>query len=111
MEPEKKQYINGVFIKKHTFNDGGSILKTGIRVEELMAQLMPLRNKDGFVNVIIAERRTPSAGGVTHCVYLDTYKPKSTQGQEEHSRAQANAYQPQPRDEDDRPPIQDDIPF
>nr|BAR36740.1 hypothetical protein [uncultured Mediterranean phage uvMED] len=70
----KKQYVNGMIIKEKTFDNGGTQLKLSVKTADLIEQLNAL-NDEGWVNLIIARRQTPSDTGVTHYVYVDTWKP------------------------------------
>jgi hypothetical protein len=74
-----KQYVNGIIIKEKTFDNGGSQLKVSIKVDDLMEQLNKLKD-DGWVNLIVARRKEPSDGGITHYSYVDTWKPKKSSG-------------------------------
>ena len=38
---EEKQYINGVSLKKVTFQSGGHIIKANVNVAKLIEQLQP----------------------------------------------------------------------
>jgi len=72
-----KTYVGKGRIK--TFTNGGSIIRVGIRPEQLTA------NEKGYCNLCIAEMKEPDKYGNTHTVYLDDWKPT---GQ---SRAARNA--------------------
>lgn len=78
-------YINGVFIREHTFKDGGAILKVNIPVDaidKLAEQL--LANADGdWTRLKIQRLREPklSKAGkelATHSLSVDDWKPDAS---------------------------------
>lgn len=62
--------------KGKTFNNGGSIIKLGVKVEDLIAFAKQHANDRGYVNLVIQQRREVGNYGDTHSVVLDTYEPK-----------------------------------
>lgn len=62
--------------KQRTFDNGGSVINLGFKVDELIEFARQHRNQGGYLNLVVAERRTPGQYGDTHTVYLDTYTPK-----------------------------------
>lgn len=74
---EKKNYLNGAVIKEHTFDNGGTVLKVWVKVDEFSEQLKSIE-KNGSANIIIQKRKEPSEKGVTHYIVEDTYKPKDS---------------------------------
>ncbi len=72
---EQKTYINGLTVKEKKFANGNAILKIGVNVDKLMAQLSQHRNAKGYVNLAISARKTVGQYGDTHCVWLDTWEP------------------------------------
>ena len=77
--PNEKNYINGIIIKEHKFDNGGKILKIGIKVKEFTENLKSCEKDKDFtewVNVIIARRKTPSDKGMTHYMFEDEWKPE-----------------------------------
>ena len=73
----KKNYLNGAVIKEHTFDNGGTILKVWIKVDEFIEQLESIEKK-GSANILIQKRKEPSEKGVTHYIVEDTYEDKGT---------------------------------
>ena len=67
-----KTFIDKCAIKKHEFDDGGSVLNCAFHVGELQTHA----DENGWVNITIAERREPSEKGSTHYAYKDDFKPK-----------------------------------
>lgn len=102
MSEQDKVYANGVFVREHTFSSGKTILKVGIDVRKFVEFLNQHIDERGFVNIGISQRQKPSDKGITHTVWLDTWKPD-----------QQRAARPAQRQE--YPPIEkskgDDIPF
>jgi len=62
--------------KARTFNNGGSVLRLGVKVEDLIAFAKQHGNERGYLNLEIKERRTAGKYGDTHSVTLDTYQGK-----------------------------------
>lgn len=62
--------------KAKTFDNGGTIIKIGIKREDLAEFVRAHTNERGYINLIVAERREQGTYGDTHSVYLDPYKPK-----------------------------------
>ena len=73
----KKNYLNGAVIKEHAFDNGGTVLKVWVKVDEFSEQLKSIE-KNGSANIIIQKRKEPSEKGVTHYIVEDTYKPKDS---------------------------------
>lgn len=57
--------------KEKTFDNGGSIIKIGIKVEDLAAFVKAHKNERGYINLAISPRREVGQYGDTHSVYLD----------------------------------------
>jgi len=75
--PENKNYLNGAVIKEHAFDNGGTVLKVWVKVDEFSEQLKSIE-KNGSANIVIQKRKEPSEKGVTHYIVEDTYKPKDS---------------------------------
>jgi len=60
-------------------------IKIGLRAKEL-----PEPNERGYINLIVAPRREPDKNGNTHSVYVDTWKPDSTQPRRSSSHESAD---------------------
>ena len=73
--PENKNYLNGAVIKEHAFDNGGTILKVWIKVDEFIEQLESIEKK-GSANILIQKRKEPSEKGVTHYIVEDTWEAK-----------------------------------
>lgn len=81
MSEQDKVYVSGIWIKEHTFaSTGNTILKVGAKVQELVDFLLSHADEQGYINMGISRRKTASDRGITHTVWLDTWKPKQ-QGQ------------------------------
>jgi|TARA_Y100000310_G_scaffold29525_1_gene28044 predicted RNase H-like nuclease len=78
MANKEKTYINKCAIREHVFDSGSRVLNCAFNVDELKSHA----DDNGWVNITIAERQTPSDKGYTHYVYLDEYKPKEKEAKE-----------------------------
>lgn len=92
-----------VFLKcsakaKH-FDNGGSVINVGIKVEDLADFCRKYKNERGYLNLVIQERREPGQYGDTHSICLDTYQPKVRQDAPQRAVAVS------------KPLTDDDIPF
>ncbi len=98
---EEKIYVgNG---KKIT-TQYGDLMKLSITAEDLEKMQANLSN--GWININIKERREPSAGGMTHYLEVDTWKPNSSQGGGKDEAPKAA--KPAPAQDDLQP---EDLPF
>ena len=70
----EKKYVNEIILKEHTFDNGGSLLKVSVKVPELIETLKEIE-ENGWANLCIGKRQTPSDKGVTHYAYVDEWKP------------------------------------
>lgn len=100
MSDEKIYVGNG---KKIT-TQYGDLMKLSLTAEDVEKMQANLSN--GWININIKERRSPSAGGMTHYLEVDTWKPNSEQGGG--SDAAPKAAKPAPAQEDLQP---EDLPF
>ena len=66
-----KNYISGILIKK--FGQYGQ-LSISIKLEDFIGQLQAIEN-NGWVNIVIAENKNPTAKGWTHHCFENTWKP------------------------------------
>jgi hypothetical protein len=71
---EEKKYVNGIVIKEKTFDNGGTQMKVSIKVEDFINELKAVED-NGWANLIINRRKEMSDKGITHYVYVDTWKP------------------------------------
>lgn len=84
--PDKKTYINGLFIREKEF-DWGSIHNLAINVEQFVQELGKYETKGGYVFINLNKRKGASDKGLTHYATLDDWKTnkeglkgKSTEG-------------------------------
>ncbi|NCP66781.1 hypothetical protein GW756_00545 [bacterium] len=95
---EEKIYVgNG---KKIT-TQYGDLMKLSLTAEDLEKMQANLSN--GWINLNVKERREPSAGGMTHYLEVDTWKPSGGNSEEA-----PKAAKPAPAQEDLQP---EDLPF
>lgn len=71
----EKVYVNSIWFEEKVFDDGGSILKASITVDELIAFLKANKNKEGKVNLVISKKKNIEPKKSTHYAYLDTWQP------------------------------------
>lgn len=69
-----KNYVNRLYIKEKTFNDGGSLLNVSISETALNEMLSNV--KKGYVNIVIAKRKQADDYDNTHYAYYNEYTPK-----------------------------------
>jgi hypothetical protein len=67
---KEKRFIGR--IEEKVFQNGGSILKFGIKAEDLKG----LENERGFINLIIAKKKEPKNDGKDWYCYVDEYNPQ-----------------------------------
>jgi hypothetical protein len=60
--------------KKKTFNDGGELIRIGVKADDLIAFAKQHANARGYVNLVVSSRRNVGQYGDTHSVSLDTYE-------------------------------------
>ncbi len=53
----------------------GDLMKLSLTAEDVEKMQQNLNN--GWINIVVKERREPSAGGMTHYLEVDTWKPES----------------------------------
>ena len=70
-----KIYVTKSSAKEHQFNNGGSVLKLSFDARELAEFAKQHQNERGWLNLVVAKRRTPGERGDTHSIYLDEWKP------------------------------------
>ena len=71
---EKKQKIYLPSSIKNIETKFGGMIVANFKVDELQAN-----SKNGWVSMVIAERKEPSEKGATHYAYVNDYKPKDTE--------------------------------
>ncbi len=99
---EEKIYVGNA--KKIT-TQYGDLMKLSMTAEDVEKMQANLSN--GWINVNIKERREPSAGGMTHYLEVDTWKPNGG-GQATSDNAAPKAAKPAPAQDDLQP---EDLPF
>jgi len=81
---EDKIFISGMFIKEKEFDNGGSVLNVGIKLDELMSNLSKHKKPNGYVNITISKTRNPKEDAqTTHYATLNTFEPKEVQKESE----------------------------
>ena len=74
MENKEKIFMNGIFVREKTFENGGSILNVDIiNVDEFSKQLQQHKNKDNKVTLEIKSRRVKAENGLTHYVEVSQF--------------------------------------
>tara|TARA_R100001015_G_C4628542_1_gene188742 strand:- start:754 stop:1038 length:285 start_codon:yes stop_codon:yes gene_type:complete len=74
-----KIFINGVFLREKTFDNGGSIINIDITdVESFANQLRDNQKNGGKITLEIKERRNKTDNGLTHYMEVSQYVPKET---------------------------------
>lgn len=63
--------------KEKEFRDGGSLIRLGVKAQDLIAFAKLHANERGYLNLVISKRRSVGQYGDTHSVALDTYEPKA----------------------------------
>ena len=102
MSDEKIYVGNG---KKIT-TQYGDLMKLSITAEDLEKMQQNLNN--GWININVKERREPSAGGMTHYLEVDNWKPDPEKSGSKSEGAPAKAAAPIPPKEELSP---EDLPF
>lgn len=75
---QEKTYINGLFIKKKTFQNGGEVINISINVNKFVEELMSHENEKGYCNIVFQNRKEADKNGNNMYAILDTFKPKET---------------------------------
>ena len=71
---EKKEKVYLPSSIKNIDTKFGSMMIANLKVEDLQANA-----KNGWVSMVIAERKEPSEKGATHYAYVNDYEPKQTE--------------------------------
>ena len=80
---EDKIYADGWYVREKTFpSTGNTILSVSIKADQAIAFLNQHKDEQGFVRIGISRRRTESEKGLTHTVWLDTWRPQAKQAQQ-----------------------------
>jgi hypothetical protein len=72
MEKKESKFIDKCYIREKIFEDGGAVLNCAFGIDELNK----LADSNGWVNITISKRRSPSDNGKTHYAKHDDYKRK-----------------------------------
>ena len=72
---DEKVYVGNAKVIKTQF---GELTKMSLTAEDVQKLQDNLDN--GWINVVIKERREPSASGFTHYLEVDTWKPEPRDG-------------------------------
>jgi len=72
---DEKVYVGNAKVIKTQF---GELTKMSLTEEDVQKMQANLNN--GWINVVIKERREPSASGFTHYLEVDTWKPEPRDG-------------------------------
>ena len=71
---KEKIFMNGIFVREKTFNNGGSILNVDIvNVNEFAKLLQQHAKSDGKITLEIKSRREKAENGLTHYVEVSQY--------------------------------------
>mgnify|MGYP003148600141 CR=1 FL=1 len=74
---KEKIFMNGIFVREKTFDNGGSILNVDIiNVNEFGEQLQKHAKSDGKITLEIKSRREKAENGLTHYVEVSQFVPK-----------------------------------
>ena len=71
---EKKEKVYLPSSIKNIDTKFGSMMIANLKVEDLQANA-----KNGWVSMVIAERKEPSEKGATHYAYVNDYEPKQSE--------------------------------
>ena len=78
---DEKIWINGMFGKKVTFQNGGSLIKLAVKVDEFK-HFADTHANNGYLNIVVQgskEPRLDEKGNEKLNISLDTWKPKQQQ--------------------------------
>jgi|TARA_R100001530_G_scaffold66264_2_gene47406 hypothetical protein len=70
---EKKEKIYLPSSIKEIKTKYGTMIVANLKIDDLQAN-----SKNGWISMVISERREPSEKGATHYAYVNDYKPKET---------------------------------
>jgi len=72
----EKTYVNGLFIKNKTFQNGGNVVNISINVDKFIEELKVLKNEKGYCNIVLQHRKETDKNGNNMYAILNTYTPK-----------------------------------
>ena len=84
----------------------GDLMKLSFSAEDIQKLQDNLNN--GWVNAVLKERREPSPAGTTHFIQIDTWKPKTQDGE---APAPAPKAAPAKAEADEEEISAEDLPF
>ena len=82
---EKKEKVYLPSSIKNIKTQYGSMMVANFKMDELQAN-----SKNGWVSMVISERREPSEKGATHYAYVNTYEPPNKEGTSNKKTVQSN---------------------
>jgi len=86
-----KIFINGVFLREKTFDNGGSIINIDITdIESFANQLRDNQKNGGKITLEIKERRNKTDNGITHYMEVSQYVPKEPEQSVVNNQSQNN---------------------
>jgi hypothetical protein len=73
-----KTFVDAVFFKARTFQDGGKIISADIKLKEFFEFAKNHKDETGTLRIDICEKNPANIkeGGNTHYAVLNTWKPK-----------------------------------
>ncbi len=71
----EKTYINGLFIKKKQFQNGGDCINISINVAKFVQELQSHTNDKGYCNIVLNNRKQADDKGNNMYAVLDTFQP------------------------------------
>ena len=72
----EKTYINGLFIKKVSFENGGDLINVSINTENFIEEIRKHTNSAGYCNIAFQNRKEADKNGNNMYAVLDTYVHK-----------------------------------
>jgi len=81
----EKTYINGLFLKKKTFPNGGSVVNVSINVDAFIDELQKYKNNKGYCNIVFQERKEADKFGNNMYSTLNTYTPPASETKTENT--------------------------
>lgn len=78
MAEKNRTFANGIYVRQQDFDNGSHLLRVRIDVVQFQNFLQE-HASNGFVNLDIQARKSPSENGLTHFIVLNTWKPSKEQ--------------------------------
>jgi hypothetical protein len=74
----EKKFVKGMYAKKRTFSNGGTIVQVTFKKDQFMEYLTSLEaDEKGYVRVDINEAQNPTDPKNTHYITLNEWKPNT----------------------------------